>query len=92
MLDTYVRSGDTNLKINAVAGTLVKNHPKSRFVVANKEDEIFNTNPCLRVASTINGRYYSSYEPCVVLQAMIISDGLFLCEVILESDFNNGEI
>ncbi len=94
MLDTNVfRGGNTSLKINAVSGTLVKNHTKSRFVVAKSNNEIFDEKePRLSVGTSCSGHSYSRniYEPCVVLQAMIIGEGLFLCEVVLEKDLKDG--
>lgn len=39
---------NNSLKINAVSGTLLKNHPKSKFVVCDKDDKVFRrSNPCI---------------------------------------------
>lgn len=89
MFNTYTKTGD--LHINAVAGTLVRNHPKSRFIVAREDNCIFDeTRPTLRVRAEVYGNYRPIQKPCVVLQAMIIRDGLFLCEVVLDEDLEGG--
>ena len=106
-------SADNYLKINAISGTLVKNHPKSIFVIAKSNDTIFDpTNPrckfpkaekqkvtksCqgyeFRPGYGWNTEYYTVEEyvdvevPCVVLQSMIIGDGLFNCEIVTKDDF-----
>lgn len=106
-------SANNYLKINAISGTLVKNHPKSIFVIAKADDTIFDpTNPRCRFP---NAEKYTDIEfrrgykytpgfgwdteehevekyrdvevPCVVLQSMIIGDGLFSCEIVKTSDF-----
>lgn len=106
-------SANNYLKINAISGTLVKNHPKSIFVIAKADDTIFDpTNPRCRFP---NAEKYTDIEfrrgykytpgfgwdteeykvekyrdvevPCVVLQSMIIGDGLFSCEIVKLSDF-----
>lgn len=106
-------SANNYLKINAISGTLVKNHPKSIFVIAKADDTIFDpTNPRCKfpkaekqkVTKSHQGynfrpglgwdtEYYTVEEyvdvevPCVVLQSMIIGDGLFSCEIVKLSDF-----
>lgn len=106
-------SANNYLKINAISGTLVKNHPKSIFVIAKADDTIFDpTNPRCKfpkaekyiAVKTRQGYHYTpgygwdeiKYEeeayrdvevPCVVLQSMIIGDGLFSCEIVKLSDF-----
>ena len=106
-------SANNYLKINAISGTLVKNHPKSIFVIAKADDTIFDpTNPRCRfpkaekyiAVKTRQGYNYTpgygwdeiKYEeeayrdvevPCVVLQSMIIGDGLFSCEIVKAEDF-----
>lgn len=113
---SYSQGGHANasnyLKINAITGTLVKNHPKSIFVKAKLDSTIFDpTNPrCVfpkaetyiktktYQTNYIPGRgwQYEEYQvedkrdvevPCVVLQSMIIADGLFLCEIVKTEDF-----
>lgn len=84
MFNSYY-GGTQKVEINAVSGTLVKNHPKSRFVVAKSNDTLFNeTRPRMS--------YYTKHGwesvDVVVLQAMLISDGNFLCEVVLLEDWN----
>lgn len=121
MFNSYANGGNANasannyLKINAISGTLIKNHPKSIFVKATKNDTIFDpTNPrCVFPnAETYmqtkqwqkdyvpgRGWIYEDYQveakrdkevPCVVLQAMIVGEGLFLCEIVTVDDFYGG--
>ena len=105
-------SANNNLKINAISGNLVKNHPLSIFVTATCKSTLFDpTNPRYnfpkidpQVVTKTNYRskwngsewedqHYQATEmfdkeiPCTVLQAMIIGDGLFLCEIVKTSDF-----
>ena len=120
MLNSYASGGSARssannyLKINAISGTLIKNHPKSIFVRAKKDDTIFDpTNPrCVfPKAETYmetkhqqthylqgSGWQWESYQveskrdkevPCVVLQAMIIDEDSFLCEIVTVDDFYN---
>ena len=120
MFNSYSSGGNANasannyLKINAISGTLIKNHPTSRFVRASKDSTIFNpTNPrCVfPKAETymetykdevyVEGRWKDKYcqreakrdkeVPCVVLQAMIIDENSFLCEIVTVDDFYNIE-
>ena len=121
MFDSYASGGNARasannyLKINAISGTLIKNHPKSIFVRAKQNDTIFDpTNPrCVFPnaetymqtkydprAYYVDGRWQSkTYEveakrdkevPCVVLQAMIIGEDSFLCEIVTADDFYGG--
>lgn len=121
MFDSYASGGNASasannyLKINAISGTLIKNHPKSIFVRAKQNDTIFDpTNPrCVFPnaetymktkydprAYYVDGRWQSEiYEveakrdkevPCVVLQAMIIGEDSFLCEIVTLDDFYGG--
>ena len=105
-------SANNYLKINAISGTLIKNHAQSIFVYADRDSTLFDpTNPRFNfpksVVEKVTKKYhdeyvpgygwkYKSYEiteqrdaevPCVVLQAMIIGDGLFLCEIVPTSQF-----
>lgn len=121
MFNSYASGGNASasannyLKINAISGTLIKNHPKSIFVRAKKDDKIFDpTNPrCVfpkaeKAKETRShqkdyisgyGWTYESYDvdvlkdkevPCVVLQAMIIGEDSFLCEIVTLDDFYGG--
>ena len=122
MFNSYASGGNARasannyLKINAISGTLIKNHPKSIFVRASKDSTIFDpTNPrCIfPKAETYmetkkwekeyipgQGWTYEYYQeeskrdkevPCVVLQAMIIGEDSFLCEIVTVDDFYNVE-
>ena len=81
-----VRGGDVSnsLQINAVSGTLVKNHKKSRFVYASTQSTIFDEmNPRIRFTDG----YFWKEKEVVVLQAMIAGEGVFLCEIVMKEDF-----
>ena len=122
MFNSYASGGNAKasannyLKINAISGTLIKNHPKSIFVRASKDSTIFDpTNPrcvfpkaetymatCTReVYNSVGHRWENEYYqteakrdkevPCVVLQAMIIDENSFLCEIVTLDDFYNVE-
>lgn len=83
MLNSTAKGGNASnsLHINAVGGTLVKNHAKSRFVRCKADSRIFDEDrPRMLV--------YGKYIDVVVLQAMIIGEGLFLCEVVALEDFS----
>lgn len=109
-------NASNNLRINAVSGNLIKNHPLSIFVMATADSTLFDpTNPRYTfpkmqpevvtkvhrggewdpVARVWKDEYYKVTEmmdkevPCTVLQAMIIADKLFLCEIVKTSDFLN---
>lgn len=100
-----------NLKINAVSGSLIKNHAKSFFVKVNADSEegqtLFSNSPMWpeREFGLSNGRmtkrqedYDGSFymdglgtktghwKPVQVLQAMILGDNNFFCEVVYEDD------
>lgn len=121
MFNSYANGGNASasannyLKINAISGTLIKNHPKSIFVRAKKDSTIFDpTEPrCVfPKAETYmrTERYQKDYipgigwqweeyqvkdkrdkeVPCVVLQAMIIGEDSFLCEIVTVDDFYGG--
>ena len=121
MFNSYASGGNASasannyLKINAISGTLIKNHPKSIFVRAKKDSTIFDpTNPrCVfpkaetymdteyRKTNFIPGNGWQWEDcqvekkrdkevPCVVLQAMIIGEDSFLCEIVTVDDFYGG--
>jgi len=88
MFNTYAyRGGDTNIKVNAVSGTMVKNFKESFFlrfeIGSSLEKEIFSKNPCL-----VKNHYSSETEPVVVIQSMIIGDKLMLAEIMWKEDFD----
>ena len=121
MFNSYASGGNASasannyLKINAISGTLIKNHPKSIFIRAKANDTIFDpTNPrCVfpnaetymktesRQTNYIpgSGWQWEEYQvkaqrdkevPCIVLQAMIIGEDSFLCEIVTVDDFYGG--
>jgi hypothetical protein len=100
-----------NLKINAVSGSLIKNHAKSFFVKVNADSEegqiLFSNSPMWpeREFGLFNGRMGKRQEDCVgafgmegldikkghwkpvqILQAMILGDNNFFCEIVYEED------
>lgn len=105
--NTYVRGGDThtNIDINSVSGTLVKNYKKSFFFKCEENsieaERLFNpTNSHIYVNrntdGAIEGREYRSngtytiyYKNTVVLQTMILANGILLNEVIWQDDFDD---
>lgn len=85
MFNNYTyRGGDTNIKVNAVNGTIVKNFKESFFlrfeIGSSMERELFSKRPQLI-------KDYSN-EPVVVIQSMIIGDKLMLAEVMWKKDFD----
>lgn len=91
MFNSYsYRGGDTNIKVNAVSGTMVKNFAKSfflRFEIGSRmENKLFDKEPKLQ-------RKHEDYDfdvdrPVVVIQSMIIGDKLMLAEVMWKEDFD----
>lgn len=104
---TYVRGGDnhTNIDINSVSGTLVKNYRKSFFFKCKENsieaERLFNpTNSHIYVNRKTDGAIEGSeyrnsgtytiyYKKTVVLQTMILADGMLLSEVIWQDDFDD---
>ena len=86
MFNTY-RGGDTNIKVNAVSGTLVKNYHKSFFVRFQLGSSFGER--LLSVAPSI--LIYSSNKPVVVIQCMCAGgeDGNeMIAEVMWKEDFD----
>lgn len=85
MMNSTAKGGNASnsLRVNAVCGTLVKSHAKSRFVSCKEDSSIFDPK---RPRMTVVGKYIN----VVVLQAIIIGEGLFLCEVVAIEDFSEG--
>lgn len=93
-----------HVKINAISGTLVKNYRKSFFLKCSMNGSIANflfdaENPRIKVSYKFkgaieeeeyrNGHYYSVYfKPVVVLQTMVLADGLLLNEIMWKEDFD----
>lgn len=89
MFNTY-RGGDTNIKVNAVSGTIVKNFAKSFFlrfsIGSSMEEKLFDKNP--RLPRPKEGYSYDVDCPVVVIQSMIIGDRLMIAEVMWKEDFD----
>ena len=84
MFNTYI-GGDTNIKVNAVSGTMVKNFKESFFlrfeIGSSLEKELFSKEPMLIYD-------YRGERPVVVIQSMIIGEKLMLAEVMWKENFN----
>ena len=103
---TYVRGGDnhTNIDINSVSGTLVKNYRKSFFFkceensieaerlfspINSRINVNYNTEGAVKGEEHRgNGIYTIYYKKTVVLQTMILSNGILLNEVMWQDDFD----
>lgn len=91
MFNTYsYKGGDTNIKVNAVSGTLVKNYKDSfflRFAIgSHMEEKLFDKEPRL---NRKHEKYdYDVDRPVVVIQSMIIGEKLMLAEVMWKEDFD----
>ena len=82
-------SADNHLKISAVSGKIERTYAGSKFVVCGKDSSAFDfRKPRIKY---INGDRWGETE-IVVLQAMIIENGLFLCEVIDKDMFDKHSI
>ena len=83
MFNTY-DTGDTNVKINAISGTIVKNYKDSfmEYIILGSgiSNKLFDKNPTF-----YNGHYY---KPVVVLQAMMCGEKSVLCELMWKKDFD----
>lgn len=86
LYSNYIANPTTDIKVNAVNGTLTKTLKKSFFkrfhMKSNMADYIFATeNPSLE-----DKRYYNTKE-IVVLQIMLCGDGEMLAEIIYKDDY-----
>lgn len=66
--------------INAVSGTLIKSHPKSKFCVCGIEDNQY-------VFDTEMPRLTMYADEIVVLQVMLTGENKALVEYVLKTDF-----
>ncbi len=98
-------TNSNNIEINSVTGTLVKNYRKSFFFKckegSNEADRLFDPgNPRIYVSSRTKGaikdsewrggsNYTIYYKNIVVLQTMILANGMLLNEVIWQDDFDS---
>lgn len=90
MFNSYsYRGGDTNIKINAVSGTIVKNYKDSFFKRFHLESDmakrVFDTEKPHLI------RYEDSFgreKPIVVLQSMVCGDMQVICEIMWKEDFD----
>ena len=87
MFNSY-RGGDTNIKVNAVCGTLVKNYQKSFFVRfqlgSDFGEKLLDIYPAIR--------YCDRYKPAVVIQCMCAggkNGDEMIAEVMWKEDFDS---
>lgn len=78
-------SNNTKIKINAVSGTLVKNCEKSFFYICNTKGPDANR---LFDSEEPNIKMGYKFVKVVVLQTMVIDDGMLLSEVVRKEDFD----
>ena len=86
MLNTYnVKGGSYSTHINAVSGTLVKNHPSSFF-------SSFHLNSKYSERILCDKPYIYDDErmriPIIVLQIMVVGDMEVIAEIVKEDDYN----
>lgn len=98
-------TNNNNIEINSVTGTLVKNYRKSFFYKCKEDSGearmLFDpqnpkiqvkkgTNNCFKEKEWVRGDYrYTYFKNVVVLQTMILANGMLLNEVIWQDDFDN---
>ena len=96
---------NTTIDINSVSGTLVKNYKKSFFFKCKENsieaERLFSpinsriyvnhdTEGAIRTSENRgNGTYEVLYKKAVVLQTMILANGILLNEVIWQDDFDD---
>lgn len=83
----YEANPTTNVKVNAVSGTLTKTFRKSFFkrfhMNSRMADYIFDEDK-----PSLKGSGYSSAPEIVVLQVMLCGDNEFLAELIYKEDYD----
>lgn len=83
MFNSY-KGGDTNTKINAVSGTLVKTYDKSFFVRVelgtDMESRLFDSNARMFRKGHL--------EQVVVIQSMIVGENMMLSELMWKEDYD----
>ena len=94
MFNTY-HAGDctNNIKINAVTGAILKNHPKSWFERFHLKSERAKALLC-EGGHKFNNNYYESdkriYKGITVLQMVICGDMEVMAELVYTSDYEVG--
>lgn len=87
----YFGGSDTNIRVNAVSGGIVKNHKDSFFLRFNlkgaEAEAMLNPSPCRLRKATYDEKNKPPYEPYVkvpveVLQLVIVGDMEVVAEVI----------
>lgn len=93
MLNTYSIKGGSysnTTRINAVSGTLVKNHPKSFFERFHLNSEY--AKQALSSEPHIRETRYSPKTPVIVLQIMVVGDMEVIAEIVRESEYDVFDI
>ena len=93
MLNSYSRGGNASVNINAISGTIVKNHIKS-FILDYHLDspigkKLMVSDPKL-AKRTNKYDYNNGYEdlPVVILQTMVCGDLRVMSEIMWKDDFD----
>lgn len=85
MLDCY---SNTNLKINSVSGTLVKNYKDSFFEKFSLKspfaDTVLSPNPYMIKTDKYGNR---KETPVIILQCLVCGD-IAICEIMWKEDFD----
>lgn len=102
--NTSIKLGNTNIKFNAVSGTLVKSTSKSKIYRFNMKSERANTFFDLdqpyyikKVQEIYDDSSWKTYEreikiEVIILQTMLYGDGEVLIEFIEKKDIEGEEI
>lgn len=91
MLNTYnYKAGNQTTKINAVSGTLVKNHPNSFFIRFNLKSDygegVLSENPYIKERK--NSTYFLDEVPVIVLQVMIVGEMEVIAEIVRKEGYD----
>lgn len=93
MLNSYSKGGNASVSINAISGTIVKNHRES-FILDYHLDspigkKLMVSDPKLSIR-TNKFSYNNGYEdiPVVILQTMVCGDLRVISEIMWKEDFD----
>lgn len=92
MLNTYnhVTKPMQRVKINAVNGLILKNHPKSFFRRFHLNSQLAKDLLCDKPVHSKKGNYKEF--PVIVLQMMVCGDMEVIAEIVFECDYNLEEL
>jgi hypothetical protein len=99
MLNSYSRGGNvsvnSSININAISGTIVKNHRKSFIIDYHLDNtlgkKLMTSDPKIS-KHTGRSSYNSGYEeiPVVILQTMVCGDLRVISEIMWQDDFDKA--